>query len=131
MSPRIRAIEAVMEQNERRRFRVTVLFGVAIAALVVAVAYVLWSDNQQTSRLRSVSACYVSPHSEECRRGHANSVSLTTPEEACFILAQGGLRCRAPLPSAGRHRDRLLGPASLNYDATPGGHKTTRASSSD
>lgn len=120
-----------MEQNERRRFRVTVLFGVAIAALVVAVAYVLWSDNQQTNRLRSVSACYVSPQSAECRRGHANSVSLTTPAEACFILAQGGLRCRSPLPSADRYRDRLLGPGSIHYDATPGGHKASRASTSD
>lgn len=107
MSPRIRAIEELLEQRAKRQFRVAVIFGIAIFFLVSAVSYSLYADYRQDSTLQTVSACALNPGGETCARGHANSVSLVTPDEACFILAQGGLRCNAPLPEAAELRRKL------------------------
>lgn len=87
-------------KRERRAFRVSVLFGVAVLAIVLA-AYSIFTNFQQEDSIGDIrietSACRVAPEGIECRSGHANSVLLTTPEEACFILAQGGYKCRDPL----------------------------------
>ena len=108
MSPRIAAIEKLLETRAKRDKRVAVLYGAAIAFLVAAVLYVVYSDYQQDQQLRSVSVCATEPRSPECARGHANSVALTTPAEACFILAQGGKRCTATLPEAPILRRKLV-----------------------
>lgn len=88
-------------KRERRAFRVSVLFGVAVLAIGLAVVYSIFTNIKQEDSIGDIrietSACRVAPEGIECRIGHANSVLLTTPEEACFILAQGGYKCRDPL----------------------------------
>lgn len=83
---------------------VVALFVGAIVSLILAVGYSLYADVRQSDDIGDIrietSACRVAPQGIECRIGHANSVLLTTPEEACFILAQGGIECRAPLKNA-------------------------------
>lgn len=131
MSPRIAAIENLLETRAKRDKRVAVLYGAAIAFLVAAVLYVVYSDYQQDQQLRSVSVCATEPRSPECARGHANSVALTTPAEACYILAQGGIRCRKPLPDASVYKRRL--DATVNrltnfqFDAVPDDQTADRA----
>lgn len=99
--------EEYLEQahkRERRSFRVAVFWGLAVALLVGGIIFSLWRDFAQDDDIGDIqlrtSACRVAPDGIECRIGHANSVLLTTPEEACFILAQGGYRCRPPLKDA-------------------------------
>lgn len=113
--PRIAAIEKRLEERERRQFRAAVIFGVAVAALVLAVGFNIWQDFEQDDQIRAVSACYSKPKSPECIRGHAVSVSHTTHAEACFILAKGGYRCRKALPETAVLRERLI-----SGDAVPG-----------
>ena len=99
--------EEYLEQahkRERRSFRVAVFWGLAVALLVGGIIFSLWRDFAQDDDIGDIrietSACRVAPEGIECRIGHANSVLLTTPEEACFILAQGGYRCRPPSAEA-------------------------------
>lgn len=124
--PRLAAIEKRLEERERRQFRAAVAFGVAVAVLVIGVAFSIWSNIEQDEQIRSVSACATNPESRECRRGHAHSVALTTHAEACFILAKAGYRCASrPLPEAEELRRRLAAEADappespLSYRALP------------
>lgn len=106
--------EEYLEQahkRERRSFRVAVFWGLAVALLVGGIIFSLWRDFAQDDDIGDIqlqaSACRVAPDGIECRIGHANSVLLTTPEEACFILAQGGYECRKPLDKAEQKAEQL------------------------
>ena len=104
----LQSIEQELAHRERRQFRATVLWGFSIFFLVVGVPHSIYSDFRQDSDIRAVGICASAPDSKECAENHAISVSKTTPAEACFILAQGGVKCQRPLRNAPEYQKRLL-----------------------
>ena len=123
-------LEQQLARRERRQFRAAVLWGVAIVFLVFGVSYSIYSDFQQDSDIRAVGICASAPNSKECAENHAISVSKTTPAEACFILAQGGIQCKRPLDSAAAYQKSLLDNSGVSdevyYEALPGGSTDSR-----
>lgn len=114
-----------LHRRERRSFHVAIAFGLAVLVLMIAVGWSLYADINQTQSIGDIrietSACKVDPNGEVCRTAHANSVLFTTPEEACFILAQGGIKCRKPLKGADRvaadlRRSVEVGPSSELFE---------------
>ena len=108
MSPRVAALQHDVRRRARRTMFGMVFLGCATIILGAAVGWSIAVNYSQDDQLQAYSACAERPKSIECRVGHANSVALTTPSEACFILAQGGKRCSAPLPESGAIRRALL-----------------------
>lgn len=100
-----------LHKRAARQFRVALYFGVAVASLVIAVGWLVYSDSQQTVRIqtteRVLTACQSAPDGQQCRANRAFWTSLTTPQEACFILAQGGIPCGAPTGDVKKLRERL------------------------
>lgn len=119
-----------LHRRERRSFHVAIAFGLAVLVLMIAVGWSLYADINQTQSIGDIrietSACKVDPNGEACRTAHANSVLLTTPAEACFILAQGGFRCKsAPLKTPDRRatglRRSVAAGASTAFFGSPAG----------
>lgn len=105
----LKTLEEQIDRRERRSFRVAVLWGFAIFVLVLGVGYSLYKNEQQDDQIQTFSACAERPNSDECIKGHANSVARTTHAEACYILAKGGIRCKdKPLPESSSIRRTLL-----------------------
>lgn len=100
-----------LHKRFRRQGRALVLFSVALGMLLIGLGWVGYQNVNQGSDIRDISiqqsACSVDPDGLVCKVGHANSVALTTHEEACFILAQGGIQCRPALDGAQARKDAL------------------------
>jgi len=112
MSPTLEALKLdIRRQRKRNRRQVGAMIFLGFATILVgaAVGYAIVTNFQQDDRIRAVSACADRPDSDECIRGHANSVARTTHAEACYILAKGGIRCKdKPLPESSSLRRTLL-----------------------
>lgn len=128
MTPQdLEKIDREIEHREHRQLLVARLWVVSTIILVLGVAYSLYADVQQSDDIREVGICASAPNSQECADNHAISVSKTTPAEACFILAQGGYRCRDPLPEAEVYQQRLVKKTTvddIHYEAVPSNSST-------
>lgn len=111
-----------LHKRFRRQNRALVLFSVALGMLLIGLGWVGYQNANQGSDIRDISiqqsACSVDPDGLVCKVGHANSVALTTHEEACFILAQGGIQCRPALDGAQARKDALQAAAGSSTSST-------------
>lgn len=111
-----------LQTRANRQFRAAVFFGVAIAALIMAVGYSIYHNQTQDKIIRQITvqsqACRIAPQGEACRLSRIGAIALMSRPEACYVLAQGGLTCAdRPLPGIDKMRADLFKPPRLEDQA--------------